>query len=55
MNDANIWAELQVFYLIGFGFFTIESLLSIWVMQVNYNKQLPCYSFDFASTFLFDN
>lgn len=25
---------LQIFYFIGFGMFTLESLLSIWVIQV---------------------
>jgi len=26
--------ELQIFYFIGFGFFCLESVLSIWVIQV---------------------
>lgn len=33
LNDDKS-AQLQIFYFIGFGFFSIESLLSIWVIQV---------------------
>lgn len=29
------FSYLQIFYFIGFGFFTLESLLSIWVIQVH--------------------
>ena len=33
-NEVNFCAKLQIFYFIGFGFFCLESLLSIWVIQV---------------------
>lgn len=36
----------QIFYLVGFGFFCLESLISLWVIQVQYN--LPWYLVDFC-------
>lgn len=36
-----IFPPLQVFYFIGFGLFCLESVLSIWVIQVNCSLYLP--------------
>lgn len=46
-GSINIFVFLQIFYLVGFGLFCLEALLSLWVLQVRDN------SFDLHSQFLY--
>lgn len=34
LSDTNTDGHLQIFYLIGFALFAVESMMSIWVIQV---------------------
>lgn len=37
VNDRTNISLLQIFYFIGFGLFCLESMLSVWVIQVQYS------------------